>query len=230
MEGICERIPAFAGGGSSRDHHQRRHPRRIAALARPPPVLAGPDPRRARPLSRVLRPRASGHLAAGVRLPVEGLEEVLRGSRVFCAGSCSHTHGLLQARPQAPVTRCSPRCSPPRPWRPSAATTTPPNRCGAGTKAIPAKSFTGIFTATSGLILSSSYLSPYLPAAGPPQLHRPQILSHHRPRTAGKAVYDRQAALNAADQHAQHFLEGRARQITRAAVVLGRPPRRRCPL
>ena len=75
-----------------------------------------------------------------------------------------------------------------------------------------------------GFDLDFDYVKPYLPAPGPARLHRHQVLPHHRRFSRTKQVYDRRAALQAAADHAQHFLDARIGQIQQLAGIMDRPP------
>ena len=74
-----------------------------------------------------------------------------------------------------------------------------------------------------GFDLDLEYLKPYLPA---PDRRGFTGIKYHRitGATQGKAIYDRTAALQAADGHAGHFLAARLAQIEPLDMVLGRPP------
>jgi 1,4-alpha-glucan branching enzyme len=74
-----------------------------------------------------------------------------------------------------------------------------------------------------GFDLDFDYLEPYLPA--PPHRSFTGIKYHAITDGAGeKQVYDPVAARQKADEHAQHFLDERRKQIARAAGVLELPP------
>src|SRR5208337_965639 len=67
------------------------------------------------------------------------------------------------------------------------------------------------------------YLEPHLPAPGRRGFTG---IKYHR-ITGGsvtKEVYDREAAVRAADEHAAHFLAARREQIQKLAVTIDRPP------
>jgi 1,4-alpha-glucan branching enzyme len=74
-----------------------------------------------------------------------------------------------------------------------------------------------------GFDLDFDYVKPYLPAAdkrGFTGMKYYRITGD----AAGKQPYDRRAALQAAADHAQHFLDARVSQIKRLAAILDRPP------
>jgi 1,4-alpha-glucan branching enzyme len=74
-----------------------------------------------------------------------------------------------------------------------------------------------------GFDLDFDYVKNYCPAPG---LRGFTGIKYHR-ITGGagdKQVYDRAAALRAADEHAGHFLHGRMDQIGKLGAVLDRPP------
>jgi 1,4-alpha-glucan branching enzyme len=67
------------------------------------------------------------------------------------------------------------------------------------------------------------YVAPYLPA--PPQRSFTGVKYHRITGGDGeKAPYDRKAALEAAAQHAQHFLEARIEQVRAAKAAIDRAP------
>ncbi|HOX56099.1 MAG TPA: DUF1957 domain-containing protein [Candidatus Paceibacterota bacterium] len=74
-----------------------------------------------------------------------------------------------------------------------------------------------------GFDLDLDYLNAHLPAPGQRGFTG---LKYFRitGRTPGKEVYDRPAALRAADEHAGHFLDARLVQFHRLAEILDRPP------
>jgi 1,4-alpha-glucan branching enzyme len=74
-----------------------------------------------------------------------------------------------------------------------------------------------------GFDLDLDYVNPHLPAPGQRGFTG---LKYHRitGSTPRKQPYDRAAALQAAEEHAGHFLEARLAQFRRLAEVLDRPP------
>ncbi|HWH70463.1 MAG TPA: 1,4-alpha-glucan branching protein domain-containing protein [Candidatus Sulfotelmatobacter sp.] len=74
-----------------------------------------------------------------------------------------------------------------------------------------------------GFDLDLDYVRPYLAA---PEKRSFTGIKYHRitGNEASKAVYDRQAALQAADEHASHFLAARMAQMQRLEEILDRPP------
>ncbi len=79
-----------------------------------------------------------------------------------------------------------------------------------------------------GFDLDLDYVRPHLPA---PDQRGFTGLKYYRITggTADKEVYDRNAAVQAADEHAGHFLAARVAQIRRLAQILDRPPLVLCP-
>jgi 1,4-alpha-glucan branching enzyme len=79
-----------------------------------------------------------------------------------------------------------------------------------------------------GFDLDLDYVSPYLPV---PDQRSFTGLKYHRITGAGasKELYDRKAALEAADSHAGHFLSARMVQIQRLLEIMDRPPLVLCP-
>ncbi|PYM16069.1 MAG: DUF1957 domain-containing protein [Verrucomicrobia bacterium] len=74
-----------------------------------------------------------------------------------------------------------------------------------------------------GFDLDFDYVRPYLPS---PEVRGFTGIKYHRITggTGAKAVYDRNTALQAAADHAAHFLGARIEQIQRLAAILDRPP------
>lgn len=74
-----------------------------------------------------------------------------------------------------------------------------------------------------GFDLDLEYLQPHLPA---PEHRTFTGLKYHRVTGQGKpkAVYDREAALRAADEHATHFLAARMTQMERLTRIMEKPP------
>jgi 1,4-alpha-glucan branching enzyme len=79
-----------------------------------------------------------------------------------------------------------------------------------------------------GFDLDLDYLSPYLAAPGTRGFTG---VKYYRITGEGptKAIYERKGALEAADQHASHFLSARVGQIQRLREILDRPPIVLCP-
>ena len=73
-----------------------------------------------------------------------------------------------------------------------------------------------------GFDLDFDYVKPYLPAADSRGFTG--IKYYRITGAANKEIYDRGAALHAAGEHAQHFLNERVAQISRLAGLLDRPP------
>jgi 1,4-alpha-glucan branching enzyme len=74
-----------------------------------------------------------------------------------------------------------------------------------------------------GFDLDLDYVNPHLPAAGQRGFTG---IKYHRitGKSPNKEVYDRPAAVRAADEHASHFLAARVAQFGRLAETLDRPP------
>lgn len=74
-----------------------------------------------------------------------------------------------------------------------------------------------------GYDLEYDYIKPYLPGDG---LRSFTGIKYYRITggTAEKQVYDRQSALEAAAEHARHFVESRIQQIQTAYNIMKRPP------
>ncbi len=74
-----------------------------------------------------------------------------------------------------------------------------------------------------GFDLDLDYVDPYLPS---PAQRGFTGIKYYRitGRSTVKAVYEREAALRVAEEHAAHFLESRITQLEKAAAILDRPP------
>ena len=79
-----------------------------------------------------------------------------------------------------------------------------------------------------GFDLDGDYLRPYLVTD---ERRTFTGIKYHRITGTGpaKEVYDRPAALHAADEHAEHFLEVRLEQFRKLGAVIDRPPVAVCP-
>ncbi len=74
-----------------------------------------------------------------------------------------------------------------------------------------------------GFDLDWDYLKPYLATAGRRSFTGIKYCAITG-QNASKSVYNRKAALEAAESHAAHFLKARCEQITKAAEIIKRPP------
>jgi 1,4-alpha-glucan branching enzyme len=74
-----------------------------------------------------------------------------------------------------------------------------------------------------GFDLDLDYVKPHLPV---PELRGFTGIKYHRITGPGleKQVYDRAAALRAADEHASHFLQARIEQFAKLGAIMERPP------
>jgi 1,4-alpha-glucan branching enzyme len=74
-----------------------------------------------------------------------------------------------------------------------------------------------------GFDLDFDYVKPYLPAT---DVRGFTGIKYHRitGETLEKQIYDRDAALRVADEHAGHFLQSRIDQISKLGTILDRPP------
>jgi 1,4-alpha-glucan branching enzyme len=79
-----------------------------------------------------------------------------------------------------------------------------------------------------GFDLDLDYLKPFLAA---PEQRGFTGIKYHRITGSGpgKAVYERNEAIAAADEHANHFLSARLNQISRLREIMDRPPLVLCP-
>jgi 1,4-alpha-glucan branching enzyme len=118
---------------------------------------------------------------------------------------------------------CSPPFSPRTASPPSDAIFCRPNKSGAGRKATPAILATRDFYRDVGFDLDFDYVAPYLPSPN----HRGFTgIKYHAisGNNHAKQLYNRAAALRAADEHAAHFLHARVDQIRQLAGFMDRPP------
>jgi 1,4-alpha-glucan branching enzyme len=149
----CPASAAAAAGGAGPDH-LRRHPRLPAAAARGAGGGARPAAQRGARAHPPAGRAPAGHLAAGMRL-LRGARPAA-GWRRACATRCSMATACCTPCPGR-ATACSRRSARRRAWPSSAATATPPCRCGAPARATPATGPTGNSTATwAGICRRSS--------------------------------------------------------------------------
>ena len=173
--------------------------------------------------------RCFGRDPRGIWLPecayAEGLESLLHeaGLRWFI----TDTHGILHARPRPRFALSAPILTP----NGLAAFGRDPQsaqQVWSRQEGYPGDPRYRDFYRDIGFDLDFDYVKPYLPAADTRgftglKYHR---VTGHSPH---KAVYDRAAALRAAEEHAGHFLAARLGQFQRLAEILGRPPLVLCP-
>ncbi len=165
-----------------------------------------------------------GREPRGIWLPecayVEGIDNVLQEARL--GWFVTDTHGLLHASPRPRYAMFAP-------------VLTPGGAAAFGRDAESARQvwsrhegYPGDpryrdFYRDIGFDLDLDYVRPYLPASDTRGFTG---IKYHRitGASAEKAIYDRKAAVQAADGHAGHFLEARLSQIKRLAGILDRPP------
>jgi 1,4-alpha-glucan branching enzyme len=165
-----------------------------------------------------------GREPRGIWLPecayVEGVDAVLKEANI--RWFITDTHGILHAHPRphyavfAPIITSNGVAAFGRDLDSA-------KRVWSRSEGYPGDSRYRDFYRDIGFDLDLDYVKPYLPD------------SHNRGFTGikyyrvtggsgGKQVYDRKAAVRAADEHAGNFLDGRITQIQRAASILDRPP------
>src|SRR6266481_5890621 len=165
----------------------------------------------------------------GIWLPecayFEGLEQVLAeaGLRWFI----TDTHGILNANPQPRYAVFAPLLTPAGVAafgrdRDSA------RQVWSRDAGYPGDPRYRDFYRDIGFDLDFDYVKPYLPAPGQRGFTG---IKYYRitNRSAHKELYARQAALEAAAEHAGHFLQERKAQILKLAGILERPPMVVCP-
>jgi len=156
---------------------------------------------------------------------VEGLEAVLKQANL--KWFIINTHGLLHARPQPRYAMFAPIFTP----NGIAAFARDPDsakQVWSRQEGYPGDPRYRDFYRDIGFDLESDYLKPYLPA---PAQRSFTGIKYHRITGPGntKAVYERAAAVRAAEEHAAHFLSARTAQVQRLGEILNRPPLVLCP-
>jgi 1,4-alpha-glucan branching enzyme len=160
----------------------------------------------------------------GIWLPecayADGLETVLREANL--RWFITDTHGILRARPRpryavfAPILTSNGIAAFGRDLHSA-------RQVWSRQEGYPGDARYRDFYRDVGFDLDLDYVRPYLPTAdkrGFTGLKYFRITG----RTEAKEVYDRQAAVRAAEEHASHFLAARMAQIRRVAEILDRPP------
>ena len=165
----------------------------------------------------------------GIWLPecayVEGLETVLKQANLqwFIVES----HGILNARPRPRYATFAPIITPDGVavfGRDSASA----RQVWSRQEGYPGDPRYRDFYRDAGFDLDLDYVKPHLPT---PDTRGYTGIKYFRITgpSASKQVYDRDAALQAADEHARHFLEARLAQFGRLSAVLEKPPLVLCP-
>jgi 1,4-alpha-glucan branching enzyme len=160
----------------------------------------------------------------GIWLPecayVPGVEEVLKEANI--RWFITETHGVLFARPQprygtfAPIYTANGVAAFPRDFDSA-------KQVWSRNEGYPGDPRYRDFYRDIAFDVDYDYIAPYLPA--PPQRSFTGIKYHRITGGEGeKAPYDRGAAVEAAAQHAQHFLDSRVHQIRAARDVMDRAP------
>ena len=160
----------------------------------------------------------------GIWLPecayVESLEDVLQEANL--RWFVTDTHGILHARPRPRYATFAPIFTP----NGIAAFGRDPDsarQVWSRHAGYPGDPRYRDFYRDIGFDLDLDYVKPYLPAPGQRGFTG---IKYYRitGSSPDKEVYDRQAAIRAADEHAGHFLEARLAQFRRLAEILDRPP------
>jgi len=160
----------------------------------------------------------------GIWLPecayVEGVEEVLQeaGIRWFITDA----HGILHARPRPRYAMYAPILTP-NGLAVFGRDLDSAKQVWSRNEGYPGDSRYRDFYRDIGFDLDFDYLKPYLPAAGQRGFTG---IKYYRVTggAAGKEPYDRPAAVQAAAEHAGHFLAARLEQIQKLGGILDRPP------
>jgi 1,4-alpha-glucan branching enzyme len=168
--------------------------------------------------------RCFGRDPAGIWLPecayFEGLETVLHeaGLRWFI----TDTHGILHARPRPRYAHFAPLFTP-NGVAAFGRDVDSARQVWSRDEGYPGDPRYRDFYRDIGFDLDLDYLRPYLPAPEQPSFTG---FKYHRitHRSGDKEIYQRPAALRAADEHASHFLDARVAQIRRLSEILDRPP------
>jgi len=160
----------------------------------------------------------------GIWLPecayAEGLEEALLEANL--RWFVTETHGILHARPRPRYATFAPVFTP----NGIAAFGRDPDcsrQVWSRHAGYPGDPRYRDFYRDIGFDLDLDYVNPHLPAPGQRGFTG---IKYHRitGKDPGKQVYDRPAAMRAADEHAGHFLNARIVQFKRLAEILDRPP------
>ena len=149
-----------------------------------------------------------------------GIEEVLQEANL--RWFATDTHGLLHARPRPRYGVFAPVFTP---AGPAAFGLDFESACQVWSKqqGYPGESRYRDFYRDIGFDLDLDYVKPYLPA---PAMRGFTGIKYHRitGQTPDKQVYDRAAAVRAADEHAGHFLRARVEQFDKLSAIMDRPP------
>jgi 1,4-alpha-glucan branching enzyme len=160
----------------------------------------------------------------GIWLPecayVEGIEQVLQEANI--RWFVVDTHGLLYARPRPRYGVFTPVFTPQgvaafgREWESA-------TQVWSRDSGYPSDARYRDFYRDIGFDLDLDYIRPYLPS---PEVRGFTGIKYHRITGASpeKSLYDREAALRAAEEHAGHFLSQRISQVNRLASIMERPP------
>jgi len=160
----------------------------------------------------------------GIWLPecayAEGIEQVLEEANI--RWFVTETHGLLHARPRprygvfAPVFTPNGVAAFGRDFESA-------KQVWSKHQGYPGDFRYRDFYRDIGFDLDLDYVKPYLPAPGARGFTG---IKYHRITggTMEKQIYDRGAALRAADEHADHFLRARVEQFGKLGAIMDRPP------
>ena len=160
----------------------------------------------------------------GIWLPecayVDGLEAVLQEAGL--AWFIVDSHGLLHARPQPRFSLFAPILTP-NGIAVFGRDLDSARQVWSREEGYPGDFRYREFYRDIGFDLDFDYIKPYLPATGTRGFTG---LKYYRitGSTGSKEVYERKAAILAAEEHAKHFLGERVAQVQRLAPILDRPP------
>lgn len=170
-----------------------------------------------------------GRDAEGIWLPecayVEAIEPVLIEANL--RWFITETHGLLQASPKPRYGMFAPVLTP-HGLAVFARDPDSAKQVWSRHEGYPGDAQYRDFYRDIGFDLDLDYLRPYLAA---PDQRSFTGIKYHRITGSGdtKAVYDRNAALAKADEHAAHFLAARIEQIRKLTQIMDNPPLLLCP-
>jgi 1,4-alpha-glucan branching enzyme len=165
-----------------------------------------------------------GRDPAGIWLPecafVEGIETVLQEANI--RWFVTETHGILHARPRPRYGVFAPIFTP-NGVAAFGRDLESARQVWSKHEGYPGDARYRDFYRDIGFDLDFDYVKPYFPAADTRGFTG---IKYHRitGETKDKQIYDRAAAVKAADEHAGHFLQARIDQFTNLGKILDRPP------
>ena len=168
--------------------------------------------------------RCFGRDPLGIWLPecayAEGLEQILQEANI--RWFITDTHGVLHARPRPRYGVFAPLFTP-NGIAAFGRDLDSAKQVWSKHEGYPGDGRYRDFYRDIGYDLDYDYVKPYLPST---ELRGFTGIKYHRITGAAgdKQIYDRAAALRAADEHAGHFLHARINQIQHLAGIMDRPP------